>query len=196
MSYIAYTMSRSGTFYYNRRVPKHAVAVYGQCIRQALSKDPDEAQAYAERLSNVLEASWCRKTNISPVDVSAVVESFKPRSFLLSETAEVYLSLRKTDDTPPGLALQTFISLAGDREVSDYSREDAKLFVRHLIQKGNKTAAIRRRITSLSAILNYAYSDLEVDKRNPFLRLMIQGEGEDKHKRGVSTNGVSTNEQV
>ncbi|WP_366508926.1 DUF6538 domain-containing protein, partial [uncultured Marivita sp.] len=71
--YIAYTMSRSGTFYYNRRVPKHAVAVYGQCIRQALSKDPDEAQAYAERLSNVLEASWCRKTNISPVDVSACV---------------------------------------------------------------------------------------------------------------------------
>lgn len=188
MSHIPYTISRSGTFYYNRRVPKHAVAAYGQFIRQALSKDEEEAQAYAERLSNVLEASWCRKTNISPVDVSAVVESFKPRSFLLSEVAEEYLSLRKIDDTPPRVALDTFISLAGDREVSEYGREDAKLFVRHLIQKGNKTATIRRRITSLSAILNYAFSELDLDKRNPFTRLMIQGEGEDKHKRGVFTN--------
>lgn len=188
MSHIPYTILRSETFFYNRRVPKHAVGAYGQFIRQALSKDPDEAQAYAERLSNVLEASWCRKTNISPVDVSAVVESFKPRSFRLSEIAEEYLSLRKIDDTPPRVALQTFISLAGDREVSEYGREDAKLFVRHLIQKGNKTATIRRRITSLSAILNYAYSELDLDKRNPFTRLMIQGEGEDKHKRGVFTN--------
>lgn len=188
MSHIPYTITRAGTFFYNRRVPKHAVDAYGQFIRQALSKDPEEAQAYAERLSDVLEASWCRKTNISPVDVSAVVESFKPRSFLLSEIAEEYLSLRKIDDTPPRVALDTFISLAGDREVSEYGREDAKLFVRHLTQRGNKTATIRRRITSLSAILNYAYSELDLDKRNPFTRLMIQGEGEDKHRRGVFTN--------
>jgi integrase len=169
-------------------VPKHAVGIYGQYIRQALSKDAGEAEAYADRLSNVLEASWSRKACVSPVDVASVVESFKPRSYLLSEIAEEYLSLRKIDDTPPRVALDTFISLAGDREVGEYKREDAKLFVRHLVKKGNKTATIRRRITSLSAILNYAYSELDLDKRNPFTRLMIQGEGEDKHKRGVFTN--------
>lgn len=188
MSHIRYTMCRSGTFYYNRRVPKHAVSSYGAYIRQALSKDPDEAQAYAERLSNVLEASWCQNNCKSPVDVVSVVESFKPRSVMLSEMAEEYMSLRKIDQTPPRVALDTFISLAGDRKVSQYTREDAKLFVRFLIKKGNKTATIRRRITSLSAILNYAYSELDLDKRNPFTRLMIQGEGEDKHKRGVFTN--------
>ena len=58
MSHIQYTICRSGTFYYNRRVPKHAVGVYGPFIRQALSKCPEEAAAYAERLSNVLEGSW------------------------------------------------------------------------------------------------------------------------------------------
>lgn len=188
MSHIQYTICRSGTFYYNRRVPKHAVGAYGLYIRQALSKDRDEAQAYAERLSSVLEASWCQNTCKSPVNVVSVVESFKPRSVMLSEMAEEYLSLRKIDQTPPRVALDTFISLAGDREVSLYTREDAKLFVRFLIKKGNKTATIRRRISSLSAILNYAYSELDFDKRNPFTRLMIQGEGEDKHKRGVFTN--------
>jgi integrase len=86
------------------------------------------------------------------------------------------------------VAVDPFISLAGDRDVSQYTREDAKLFVRHLEMKGNKTATIRRRINSLSAILNYAYAELDLDKRNPFSRLFIKGEGEDSHKRGTFTN--------
>jgi integrase len=84
--------------------------------------------------------------------------------------------------------LNTFISLAGDRDVSEYSREDAKLFVHHLQLKGNKTATIRRRINSLSAIMNYAYSELDLDKRNPFTRLFICNEGDDVFKRGTFTN--------
>ena len=187
MSHIRYTIYRSGTYYYNRRVPKHAVSAYGPFIRQALSKDADEASSYAKRLSLVLEGSWNKRTEIRPVDVASVVESFKPRSVLLSEMAEEYLALREIDQKPPRIALSTFISLAGDRDVSDYAREDAKLFVRHLTMKGNKTHTIRRRISSLSAILNYAYSELDLDKRNPFSRLIIKSEGEDGFKRGVFT---------
>ena len=96
--------------------------------------------------------------------------------------------MRAIDEKPPQVALSGFISLAGDRDVSQYTREDAKLFTRHLEIKGNKTATIRRRINSLSATLNYAYAELELDKRNPFSRLFIKGEGEDSHKRGTFTN--------
>ena len=78
--------------------------------------------------------------------------------------------------------------MAGDRDVSEYTREDAKLFVRHLEMRGNKTATIRRRINCLSAILTYAYAELDLDKRNPFSRLIIKAEGEDSHKRGTFTN--------
>ena len=85
-------------------------------------------------------------------------------------------------------ALTTFISLAGDRDVGTYTREDAKLFVHHLQLKGNKTATIRRRINSLSAILNYAYAELDLDKRNPFTRLLIRNEGQDASKRVTLTN--------
>jgi site-specific recombinase XerD len=125
---------------------------------------------------------------IHPVDVASVIESFKPRSALLSEMAEEYLSLRSIEQTPLRVALTTFIAVAGDRDVRQYSREDTKVFVRHLTKKGNKTATIRRRVNSLSAILNFAYSELDLDKRNPFKRLMIQGEGEDSFKRGVFTH--------
>ena len=81
MSYIPYTICRSGTYYYNRRVPKHAVKAYGSFIRQALSKWPEKAGAYAIRLGNVLEGSWSRTTEIiQPVDIASVLASFKPRS--------------------------------------------------------------------------------------------------------------------
>ena len=187
MLHIQYTICRSGTYYYNRRVPSHAVEAYGSFIRQALSKCPEEAAGYAKRLGCVLEASWSKTTRIQPVDVATIIESFKPKSVLLSEMAEEYLALREIDQAPPRSALSTFISLAGDRDVGNYTREDAKLFVHHLELKGNKTATIRRRINSLSAILNYAYAELDVDKRNPFSRLFIKGEGQDAHKRGTFT---------
>jgi len=56
-----------------------------------------------------------------------------------------------------------------------------------LLSQSNKTATIRRRINCISAILNYAYAELDVDKRNPFNRLFIKGEGQDAHKRGTFT---------
>jgi len=183
VSHIRYTVWRSGRYYYNRRVPLHASGIYGTHIRYALSSCVNEAAEYAERLTAVLDASWQNTKRIQPVDVAAVIESFKPRSVFLSDMAEEYLSLRPIRQTPSRVALQTFLSLAGDRQVSAYTREDAKLFVRHLTQKGNKTATIRRRINSLSAILNYAYAELDLDKRNPFTKLMIRNEGDDVTKK-------------
>jgi site-specific recombinase XerD len=120
--------------------------------------------------------------------VAGIIESFKPRSSLLSEMSEEYLALRQIDQTPPRVALATFISIAGDRHVHEYTWEDTKLFVDQLEIKGNKTATIRRRINSLSAIMNYAYSELDLDKRNPFTRLFIRNEGDDVFKRGTFTN--------
>jgi integrase len=96
--------------------------------------------------------------------------------------------LRAIDEKLPRVALSGFISLADDRDVSQYPREGAKQFVRHLEIKWNKTATIRRRINSLSAILNYAYAELDLDKRNPFSRRFIKGEGEDSYKRGTFAN--------
>ena len=188
MSHIQYTICRSGTYYYNRRVPSHAVEAYGPFIRQALSKSPDEAAEYAKRLGYVLEASWSNTTRIQPVDVATIINSFKPKSVLLSDMAAEYLALHEIDQAPPRSALSTFISLAGDRDVGTYTREGVKLFVHHLQLKGNKTATIRRRINSLSAILNYAYAELDLDKRNPFTRLIIRNEGRDVSKRGTFTN--------
>jgi integrase len=166
-------------------VPKHAVQYYGQFIRCLLSTDIQEAKAYADRLSDVLEGSWRGSSVNYKVNIPAIINSFKPTSYILSDMAEEYISLKQIDEKSPRSALATFISLAGDRDVSLYLREDAKLLIHHLELKGNKTTTIRRRINSLSAILNYAYSELDLDKRNPFTRLFIRNEGHDVFKRGT-----------
>ena len=122
MSHIQYTICRSGTYYYNRRVPKHAVKAYGSFIRQSLSQCSEEAAEYAKRLGYVLEASWKSRAGVTAVEVATIIDSFKPRASLLSEMAEEYLSLRQIDQTPPRVALNIFISLAGDRDVSEKKR--------------------------------------------------------------------------
>ena len=58
----------------------------------------------------------------------------------------------------------------------------------HSLQsKGNKTSTIRRYFNTVNAIFNYAYQELEIDKRNPFSKMTIVGEGLDAAKRGTFT---------
>jgi integrase len=109
----------------------------------------------------------------------------KPSVLSLTKVAEEYVELRDIDSLSPRLAVELLISIAGDLAVEDYTRDDARAFVKALERKGSATATIRRRINSISAILNYAYSELDIEKRNPFSRIIIRGEGKDRKKRGT-----------
>ena len=80
------------------------------------------------------------------------------------------------------------ISLVGEKSIEQNTREDAKLLVSFLNGRGNKTATIRRRLGSLSGVVNYAYAEFEIDKRNPFSRILLVGEGLDSKQRGAFTN--------
>ncbi len=79
MSHIQYTLRRSGRYYYNRRVPKHAVDLYGSFIRCGLSSDPVAATTYAKRLSEVLKTVWQTKHSVSFINIPALLDSFMPR---------------------------------------------------------------------------------------------------------------------
>ena len=128
-------------------MPKHAVQSYGSFIRVALSKDASEAAAYAKRLSIVLEGAWSNPSRLQPVDMAGIIESFKPRSSLLSEMAEEYLALRQIDQMPPCVALTTFISIAGDRHVSEYRGVGARYGQGYAIQN------ICKRLEAMQCIL-------------------------------------------
>ena len=187
MSHIPYTICRHGTYYYNRRVPKHAINLYGEFIRYPLSSDTKAAITYAHHLTEVLDTSWKLKNSVSIINISAILKSFQPKCLILSKVATEYVDLKNIQTKPLEIAIRTLINLVGDKDVKDYNRGDAKVFVRHLGNRSNKTGTIRRRLNSLTAVFSYAYAELDLDKRNPFSRIIIKGEGDDQLKRGVFT---------
>ena len=93
---------------------------------------------------------------MSFINISAVLDSFIPRFFSLSEIAAEYIALKNIQPEPTLVTVRTLIGLVGDNDVAEYCRDHAKAFVRYLESSGNKTGTIRRRLASLTAILNYA----------------------------------------
>ncbi|WIV50717.1 tyrosine-type recombinase/integrase [Marivivens sp. LCG002] len=188
MSHIQYTLLRSNTYYYNRRVPRAARYIYGDFIRVALSTEQPQAEVLAGRLTDALNAAWSDTNHVMRLNIEAIISSHKPRLTKLSEFTSDYLSWKSITPTPVLLASRSLISLLGDRHVSEYSREDIKLFAQSLLQKGNRTGTVRRRLNCISAVLNYAYAELELDKRNPASRVLIRGEGADAMRRATFTS--------
>lgn len=184
MEHIRYTIERRGVFYYNRRTPKSAVQNYGPSIRLSLGRERSAAEALAERLTSLLDGAFASGQKI---DLSTAIASMQPRRFTLGEVAAEYLELRGIDPKPTKLAVETLCKQSGDQPIGSYTREDAKAFVNSLRSKGNSTATIRRRLDCISAVLNYGFSELEIEKRNPFSRLIIKNEGQDRKKRGTFT---------
>lgn len=177
------TIQMHGSYYYNRRVPRHAVEAFGTHVRICLSSDAEEAALLSEGLTERLNGIWKLKENCIFVEPAELLESCHPRPCTLALLQEEYLALKRIDEGPLRLSVDTLISLAGDKDMREYSRRDARAFVEKLRRKGNSTGTIRRRIGPLSALFNYAYAELDEEKRNPFSQLHIRGEGDDERKR-------------
>ena len=184
LSHIRYTIERRGVFYYNRRTPKNAVAIYGPNIRLSLGTDRTVASALADRLTQLLGAAF---KSGQKLDLRRVLASMEPKRLTLSEVATEYLELRSIDPKPTILAVEVLRSLSGDQRIECYTRDDAKSFVKCLTARGNSTATIRRRLDCICALITYGFSELEIEKRNPFSRLIIKNEGQDRKKRGTFT---------
>jgi len=100
MTHILYTIRRSGTCHYNRRVPKHAVKVYGSFIRQALTTSSKEAAELSERISFLLERSWRDHSHVVRLDLDIIIQSVRPKPSSFSDVMNEYLSLREIDEVP------------------------------------------------------------------------------------------------
>ena len=96
-------------------------------------------------------------------------------------TAE-YIHLKEIDPKPTWQSVKRLVLVAGDKTVDQYNRLDARSFV-NSYDGSVRTTTIRRRLNSICAILNYAYYEYDIEKRNPFARVTIKGEGKDSVAR-------------
>ncbi|TCM84587.1 tyrosine-type recombinase/integrase [Rhodovulum steppense] len=189
---IRHTTLVRGTYHYNRRVPDHAVEGFGsRYVRLPLSRDTEQAAMLAEGLSSALDGIWS-SPSVRPVDVNKLLERVKPHTWDLASCLDEYLRLHSINEKPSRLAVDALIRVAGNKAIDTYTRRDARDLVSELRKHGNKTATVRRRIQSLHAIIEFGMVELEVDKRNPFSRLKIPQEGQDRHQRlPFSTEQIS-----
>ena len=88
-----HVLERNGCFYFNRRVPKHAVQAFGSMIRLKLSNDPEESIKMALGFGKKLDALWSQPDCTRSVDLRALLEASRPRPQTLSAWAEEYVSL-------------------------------------------------------------------------------------------------------
>ena len=185
-SSIPHTVIRGRTYYFQMRVPKQHQQLYGQSIRARLSECEEEAAILATHLYNVLKQSFRSNSQIK-VCIDQVLSSIRPVKTTFAAIAEEYITTRQVDHKSSMVAVRALLTVAGDREVQSYKRDDARALLAYLQSVGNKTATIRRRFNTIGAIMNYAYQELEIDRRNPFSKMTIVGEGLDADKRGTFT---------
>ncbi|MCL7405017.1 tyrosine-type recombinase/integrase [Paradonghicola geojensis] len=181
---IRHTLYRDGFYNLNIRVPEKAQGQYGKLIRCRLSDDPEVAQYLTNQLVPLLRGSFDTGCLLN---YKAIIENLKPKHIRYSDLMNEYVEVRRINPKLHELAARELFSIAGDKEVANYKREDARMMVGQLHARGVKTATIRKRINSICAVLNYAYAELDIERRNPFSRVVISGEGLDVKRRGTFT---------
>lgn len=111
--------------------------------------------------------------------------------FLFSDAIEVYLSEHQNAgkarfaDTASftRTCCAKFTKLLGDKELTSYTRDDAKAFRDHLLASGLKTASVKRNMTPVRAVFRKATAEKQLQVADIWERLSIAGLGEDSVRR-------------
>jgi integrase len=89
--------------------------------------------------------------------------------------------------------INKFIKLHGDIEVKDITRNMVHDYVKDRLNSKIKTTTVRRELNQLSAIVNKAFLELEMDKKSPFMSIDIPAEGKDaKEKKPITLVKLET----
>ncbi|MEL6478967.1 MAG: DUF6538 domain-containing protein [Pseudomonadota bacterium] len=188
-----HTIIRNGSFVFNRRVPERVVQDFGSsAVRISLGSDEQEAFELAKALSEKLDHIW-GSPKVRPVAVAHLLAALKPKVTTIDDALGLYLQDRgagKGDQfaAMARIACETLTRVAGCRDILSYQRQDARAFIQDLATGGAKTGTIRRRLNTIKAVFEHAYLEGDIERRNPFAKLRIPGEGEDRKKRGTFSN--------
>ncbi len=184
---LSHTILRSGSYYYNRRVPDRVRTAFGmRAVRLKLGRDEDEAAEVAAHLTETLNELW-NVEDVRPVDLSKLIKSVRPEQLDLLQCTEDYLGTRNIEEKPVRLAVRALVEVSGNKPITSYARPDARSFVTSLCERGNRTGTIRRRLNSIHAVIEFGLMEADVQQRNPFSRLIIKNEGSDVSRRGTFT---------
>ena len=186
---IPHTFVRNGYYYFSRRVPSDLRDHYSyhRIVQGLRTTSAQKAKVQASITSAKLEAYWnqlrlaksdvigmslVRDTSISSLKVGTKQSQSDCPSLL--NALEVYLEQKgkgrpKTFRVAAERSCNYLIGLCGNKQLSDYTRQDALQFRDWLVARGLTGSSITRNFSYLKAVINFALSEYALDVRNPFI---------------------------
>ena len=189
---IKHLLRKAGLLYYQRGVPLDLRQHYsGRALilhnlkTQDLSKAARLCSEYAVADDNHWQAL---RSGVDLEVMACIIRVARgPKPILLSDCLSRYLAEhRRGKDLKfvqsVRIAVDLVVKTIGDKELKSLTRDHARA-VRDALILNHSTATIRRRLSSINAVVNFGRKEFDVICGNPFEGLAIGGEGLDTKKR-------------
>jgi integrase len=129
---------------------------------------------------------------LSPVEIEAGQQLHGVTRPTITDLQDVYLDTHKKRGRE-AFALFTrrtfaaLVAVTGNKEIDAFTREDARRYLNDTLANGRKTATVRRRLNVFVAAWGVYRREKSPHLPNPFEKLSIPGEHEDKSDRSPFT---------
>ena len=187
---VPYTFNRSGYYYFARRVPSDLKQHYlcPRIVQGLNTKCFSTAKKRASVAASKLDEYWShlRMTDYNLIGQHLLKsESFVKTYVLTNDPAQVialskalqtYLSIKgkgkgKTFHAAAERACRYLVDATTNKNLHEYTRQDALAFRDYLIAKGLAGSSIARIYNSLNSTINFVISEYALDITNPFARV-------------------------
>ncbi|MDA1152137.1 MAG: hypothetical protein O2813_05330, partial [Proteobacteria bacterium] len=178
---------KRGVFYLQKRVPKKLVPKVGRAfVRVSLrTKDRNTAIQTAGSILNALDKEWHAALFAIPDDIqlTGFLSAQQTNEPTLSDAAATYIQSKGKADSskftkPTELVIGTIIKQSGNKLISGYTRADAIRFRDSLVERGISQATVKRNLSVIRSIWNFAAREHGIDKANPFANMNISNAAE------------------
>jgi integrase len=189
---VKHTYVRDGVYYYERRVPKDLERHYPRqkMVFSLRTKSVKIARSLAQSLTLRLDQYWSAlrvqrgemfALNLFPTEIPVLYGDGVRASHAdvtLDQAKQIYLKHKGAGrpDTFHRAAERTtkYLSEAiGEKTIGNIQKTDAILFRDYLVTRGLKGPSIGRVFGNARTIINIAFSELGIDKPNPFSGVFI-----------------------
>ena len=189
---VPFTFNRYGYYYFSRRVPADLIQHYSypRIVQGLKTRSAHTAKTRALVAAAKLDEYWShlRITDPDLIGRNLLLPGVKTYSrntqhdvstatkvdITLYEALETYLVQKgankgKTFHAAAQRACAYLVEACGAKDLADYTRTDALKYRDYLIAKGMAGSSVSRVISSIRAVMNFAFSEYALDLKNPFV---------------------------
>ena len=189
---VPFTFNRYGYYYFSRRVPADLIQHYSypRIVQGLKTRSAHTAKTRALVAAAKLDEYWLhlRMTDPDLIGRNLLRPGVKTYSrntqhdvstatkvdITLYEALETYLVQKgankgKTFHAAAQRACAYLVEACGAKDLADYTRTDALKYRDYLIAKGMAGSSVSRVISSIRAVMNFAFSEYALDLKNPFV---------------------------